>query len=165
MVFNSEERTIMWTTLTTIVTVLVLINGAIMAGGLVLVAAGIAPAFQALAPGPYVLTHQVLDRYIDRYMPWNTRLTLLAGGALLLLRDGTAARGLVGAGLALTGLVALISETRNVPINRTVHAWDAAAPPAEAHVVLARWVRSNHWRTAAALLAMAAFAAAATIPR
>ncbi|MGN6561498.1 MAG: anthrone oxygenase family protein [Thermomicrobiales bacterium] len=144
--------------------VLLLVTSGVMAGGLVMVALGIAPTFVHLAPPMYVTTHQTMDAYIERYMPRNTQLTLLLAVITAILRGRLLARVLLVIGIVLTGAVALISETRNVPINKQVLTWNPDTPPGDMNAIFARWIRFNWLRTAAGVLALAVFAAATILP-
>jgi hypothetical protein len=148
-----------------ILTVVLLASIGIFVGGLVLVAAAVVPAFQVVPDGEYVRMHQVLDHYIERYMPWTAAFTLLNGLALLFLVGDGRTRALVGAGMVLTATVSAISQFGNVPLNKRVKTWRPEAPPlpVERRSLVARWRYLHLARVAAGVLALLAFASSAVM--
>jgi hypothetical protein len=127
-----------------------------LAGTLVAVATAVVPVFRALPAARYIQLHQLLDPGFDPLMPWISRLAMLASVALVVLAPHPAARFAWGAGLLLTGLVAVVSEVRNVSINRRVLSWDPQSPPADWALLRARWARGHQLRTCFAVAAFLA---------
>jgi hypothetical protein len=148
-----------------ILMVVVLASSGIFLGGLIMVAAAVVPAFQSVPCGTYVVMHQILDRYIERYMPYTAALTVLTGLGLFFLSNGLWTHALVGAGVLLTGTVSAISQFGNVPLNKQVKTWspEALPRPAERTQLLALWRRLHLARVAAGGLALLAFTCAAVL--
>ncbi len=146
-------------------TVVVLTSIGVFAGGLLMVAAAVVPAFRAASPPVYIRMHQLLDHYIDRYMPYTAFFTALCGVALVFLRTEAPARALVAAGVLLTLTVSVISQFGNVPLNKRVHAWRPEAPPPldELTGLLSQWRRLHLARVTAGMLALLSFASASVI--
>ncbi|WP_257463375.1 DUF1772 domain-containing protein [Archangium lipolyticum] len=149
----------------TVLTLMVLTSIAIFVGGLVMVAAAVVPAFRSVPSDVYIRMHQVLDHYIERYMPLTAGFTILTGLVLAFLLPGTWARVLVVAGVAFTATVSVISQFGNVPLNKRVHAWRPESPPLPAEIshLVSRWRRLHLARTTSAVLALLAFVGAAVI--
>jgi hypothetical protein len=148
-----------------ILTVVVLASSGIFVGGLIMVAAAVVPAFRAVPSGTYVRMHQILDHYIERYMPYTAGLTVLTG-LILICRDmAPGTRALIAAGVVLTATVSAISQFGNVPLNKRVKAWspEAPPPPLEKIPLLERWRRLHLARVAAGVLALLAFTIAAVL--
>jgi uncharacterized membrane protein len=138
--------------------VAVLTSGTV-AGVLFGVARAVAPTMEQLPGSTYVRVHQLLDPHFDPFMPRVTKVTLAAAPVAAALARSPLRRALFGAGLLATAGVALVSETRNVPINRDVLTWQADHPPAEWEDVRRRWLRANVARTACAVTAFACYTA------
>ncbi|MBT2208990.1 MULTISPECIES: DUF1772 domain-containing protein [Actinomadura] len=139
----------------------VLFGSGTVAGTLFAVWRAIVPTLVALPGDRYVQVHQLLDRRFDPLLPWVTRVTMATAVVFALLPVGLTARLLCGAGLAMSVLVAVVSDTRNVPINRTISGWDPEAAPAGWDDLRARWCRANSVRTAFALAGFGLYALAA----
>jgi len=148
-----------------ILTLMVLASNAIFVGGLVMVAAAVVPAFRAVPAHVYIWMHQVLDRYIERYMPLTAGFTILTGLGLAFVHPGTWTRVLVGAGVLFTATVSAISQFGNVPLNKRVNSWrpEAPPPPGEISRLVARWRRLHLARTGSSILALLAFIGAALL--
>jgi len=140
----------------------ILVTSGIFNGGLVLVAAAVVPTFRSLPAGAYVQVHQLLDRYIQRYMPALAGLTMLA--ALVPMWRQPGVRTALAAGVLLTASVSVISHFGNRPLNKRVQSWRPEAPPPEVVGLQGRWSRLHLLRTIAGVLALAVFAAVATLP-
>ena len=140
----------------------ILVTSGLFNGGLVLVAAAVVPTFRALPPGAYVQVHQLLDKYIERYMPALAGLTMLAALALMWRQPG--ARAALGAGVLLTASVSVISHFGNRPLNKIVQSWRPEDPPSGIAELQRRWSRLHLVRTAAGVLALIVFASLAAYP-
>ncbi|ATB29576.1 DUF1772 domain-containing protein [Melittangium boletus] len=148
-----------------ILTLMVLASNAIFVGGLVMVAAAVVPAFRTVPAQVYIWMHQVLDRYIERYMPFTAGFTILTGLGLAFLQPGTWPRVLVLAGVLFTATVSAISQFGNVPLNKRVHAWNPEAPPPPGEIarLLASWRRLHLVRTGSSILALLSFVGATLV--
>jgi hypothetical protein len=148
-----------------ILTVVVLTSSGVFVGGLVLVAAAVVPAFRAVPSGTYVRMHQVLDHYIERYMPFTAALTVLTGLILVMQDLAPWTRALIAVGVGLTATVSAISQFGNVPLNKQVKAWSPEAPPSPIERVrlVMRWRSLHLARSAAGMLALLSFTVAAVL--
>jgi uncharacterized membrane protein len=135
----------------------VVLGSGTVAGTLFGVARAVVPTLQALPGNRYVQVHQLLDRRFDPFYPWVTRVTMAAVLVLLVLPVGWTQRSLLIAGLIASVLLAVISDTRNVPINKQISQWDPENHPAEWEGLRTRWGRANSVRTVFALAAFASY--------
>ncbi|MGX2993088.1 anthrone oxygenase family protein [Streptomyces sp. JNUCC 64] len=100
--------------------VLVLLGTGLVAGVLFAVAVSVMPALIAMPPDRYVDTHKLLGKRYDRVMPFIVSSSVVIDAAFAVSADETGPRVLFTAGaLAMAG-VAVVSQTRNVPINNRV---------------------------------------------
>jgi hypothetical protein len=133
-------------------TVFVLCTGT-LAGALVAVDCAIVPMLLRLPRQTWSDVHRLLDPGFDPLMPTVNKIALASGLGLTLLAPGFAARLAFGAALAAVVCVALVSELRNVRMNRRIDEWaHAGRIPDGWHALRGRWARANRWRTAAAVL-------------
>jgi hypothetical protein len=89
-----------------------------------------APSVERL-PGPhYARYHQELDREFARVMPRIGGPALLAGIGATLAAPDRRARALSGIALGCGIAKVTLTLTKNVPLNRQIQTWDAAARPA-----------------------------------
>ncbi|MEV7467855.1 DUF1772 domain-containing protein [Streptomyces kronopolitis] len=103
-------------------TVLVLVGTGLVAGVLFAVAISVMPALIAMEPARYVSTHKLLGRRYDRIMPFIVTGSVVIDVVLAVNREVGVRTGLFVAGaIAMLG-VAVVSQTRNVPINNRVKA-------------------------------------------
>ncbi|MEP6644867.1 MAG: DUF1772 domain-containing protein [Acidobacteriaceae bacterium] len=120
--------------------------------------AGVSLAVPVLSPSSFVQLQQVIHKTFVRMMP-----VLIAGSVLgsalwaILLRSSwrTAEFWLVsGAALAM---VCILGMTRavNLPINKRLMTWNAAAPPSSLSTEWAPWERVHSVRTVLAIIAFA----------
>jgi uncharacterized membrane protein len=144
--------------------VVALVGGGILAGVLFAVAISVVPAASALPVGQYVELHKLLGKYYDPTMP------IISGSALtadIVLSAGFAptgaTRGLCAVAAALLLVVAVVSQTRNVPINRRVKPLDGNALPPDWPDPRARWRDWNLVRTVFAVLALVTNASAVSL--
>lgn len=100
-------------------TVLVLLGTGLVAGVLFAVAVSVMPALIAMPPDRYVATHKLLGRHYDRIMPFIVTGSTAIDVALA-VRASSAERALFTAAALCMAGVALVSQTRNVPINKRV---------------------------------------------
>ena len=147
----------------TILTWLLLVGSGLLMGGIVVVAVAVVPAEGTLPPHDYARWHTSFARHMDRFIPAVAVATLLIGTSLVFLHGQGPGRGLLAAGGLLIVLIAVISEMGNRPLNRQLAAAGPDTSPAEIERVRARWRRLHLYRTAAALLSHAAFAAAVSL--
>ncbi|MBT2493470.1 DUF1772 domain-containing protein [Streptomyces sp. ISL-96] len=100
--------------------VLVLLGTGLVAGVLFAVAVSVMPALIAMTPDRYVDTHKLLGKRYDRIMPFIVSGSIVVDAAFAVRAGETGLRLLfIAAALAMTG-VAVVSQTRNVPINNRV---------------------------------------------
>jgi uncharacterized membrane protein len=100
--------------------VLVLLGTGLVAGVLFAVAISVMPALIAMTPDRYVDTHKLLGKRYDRIMPFIVSGSVLVDAAFAVRAHDMGPRALFIAGaLAMAG-VAVVSQTRNVPINNRV---------------------------------------------
>jgi uncharacterized membrane protein len=97
-----------------------LLGAGITAGVLFCVAISLVPGFLALPPQEYIDAHRLFGRYFDRVMPPLVVLTTVLVAVLAYAADSAGRRtALFTAALCLLG-VSVVSQSRNVPINRRV---------------------------------------------
>lgn len=134
----------------------VLMTG-ILAGLLFAVDLAVVPTLAALPGDRYVQVHRLLDPRFDPLMPRFNKVTLGIGVMLAILAPGMLAKaGFAVAVLCVVG-VALVSELRNVRLNRLIDIWDTSRLPAEWHWVRVRW---GHWNRVRTLISIVGFLAA-----
>ncbi|GAA2411539.1 DUF1772 domain-containing protein [Actinomadura vinacea] len=138
----------------------VLVSTGLAAGVLFTHAVGVWPALQAMSPGQYVAAHKLVGRAYDPMMPIMVGGSAVADIVLAITADGTA-RALFAASAVFLAGVSVVSQTKNVPINRRVKALDENAMPADWADPRRRWGRWNLVRTGFALLAFVGNIAAA----
>ncbi|MDN3353345.1 anthrone oxygenase family protein [Actinomadura sp. DC4] len=136
---------------------LFLLGTGALAGVLMAVEMAMVPMLRALGGERWIEVHRLLDPGFDPLMPRVNKIVLAVGLVLIVVVPSTPAR--VSFGLAAAGIigVALVSELRNVPMNRRIDGWAAAGLPDDWARLRARWARANRLRT---LFAAAGFAAA-----
>jgi hypothetical protein len=144
-----------------ILSVLVLLSGAVLTGGLIMVALAVVPTFRSIPAAEHVRMHRTLDRYIERFMPLSAVLTILGGIALANLHTEAHLRTVLIAAVALTVMVSLISHLFNRPINLRMHTWSLEALPADLVEIRERWARLHLLRTLVSVAALALYAVAA----
>ncbi|WP_149552784.1 anthrone oxygenase family protein [Streptomyces marokkonensis] len=142
--------------LPTVAAVFVMCTGT-LAGALVAVERAVVPMLLSLARQTWSEVHRLLDPGFDPLMPRVNKVALAAGLALALLAPGAAAKAAFAAALAGVVGVALVSELRNVRMNRRVDAWARAGEYPETWTELrSDWARANRTRTAFAVFAFLA---------
>ncbi|MFD9004810.1 DUF1772 domain-containing protein [Streptomyces sp. NPDC059582] len=99
--------------------VLVLLGTGLVAGVLFAVAVSVMPALIAMTPDRYVATHKLLGRHYDRIMPFIVAGSTVIDVAFALRASGPGRVLFAAAALCMAG-VAVVSQTRNVPINNRV---------------------------------------------
>ncbi|UUN27418.1 DUF1772 domain-containing protein [Streptomyces sp. FIT100] len=99
--------------------VLVLLGTGLVAGVLFAVAVSVMPALIAMPPDRYVSTHKLLGRHYDRIMPFIVTGSTVIDVAFAIRGTGTVRVLFAAAALCMAG-VAVVSQTRNVPINNRV---------------------------------------------
>lgn len=144
-----------------ILTAAVLISSGIAAGVLFTHAVGVWPAMQAMAPDRYVAAHKLLGRAYDPMMPIIVGTSLILDVILSILSGNDVSRTLFMASAICLACVGLVSQTRNVPINRRVKSLDPDAIPANWEDPRGAWGKWNLIRTTFAVLALVGNAAAA----
>jgi len=87
----------------------------------------------------WVTEHQVMDALFRRVMPpfWNASVLVLIVATTQSYRG---ARWLFGVAAALLALSLVVTVTVEVPMNRMIALWDAAAPPANWAAVRDKWL-------------------------
>jgi uncharacterized membrane protein len=130
--------------------VLVVVYSGLTAGVLFAVALSVVPAFFALPPTDYVRTHQAVGRHFDKVMP----VVVLSSVAVEIILFAATRIPLFLAAAALHIGVALVSQLRNVPINRQVKALAPASVGADWHDPRPSWRAWHLLRTTFAVLSM-----------
>jgi uncharacterized membrane protein len=139
-----------------------LLGSGTAAGVLFAVAVSIVPALRDMPVDRYIQAHQLLGRNWDPVMPMIVLGSTVADAVLALVVDDPGASALFAAGAALLLGSALVSQLRNVPINREVKRMDPDAPvPPGWRDPRADWRRWHLLRTVFVALAFVANAAAA----
>jgi uncharacterized membrane protein len=136
-----------------------------LAGVLFSVARAVVPAFAALPADQYMRVHRLLDPRFDPLMPWVGRMTLAATLPLLALAQPAWARAFFVVGAAGTALVVVVSELRNVRVNRILLASDPGHPPRTWQELRRQWGRAHVVRTTCAMVAFAAYICGAVVLR
>jgi len=145
--------------MTRLLGVAALLGGGITAGVLFAVALSVVPALFAMETGTYVHAHRLLGRNWDPTMPVIVLSSALVNGVLA-VRTSEA---LFWAATVLLLGVSAVSHLCNVPINRRVKSvTDPSSLPADWEDPRPLWRRWHLLRTALAVLALAATAAAVT---
>lgn len=136
---------------------LFLLGAGSLAGVLAAVELAVVPMLRALRGERWLEVHRLLDPGFDPLMPRVNKLVLGLGLMVLAVVDSIPAR--VCFAFAVAGIVgvALVSELRNVPMNRRIDTWATAGLPQDWPRLRERWARANRLRT---VLAMTGFAAA-----
>ncbi|MFI7441611.1 DUF1772 domain-containing protein [Nonomuraea indica] len=144
-----------------ILTAVVLVSSGIAAGVLFTHAVGVWPALQAMTPDRYVAAHKLLGRAYDPMMPIIVSTSLVLDVILFALSENATARFLHATSAIFLAGVGVVSQTRNVPINRRVKSLDPDAIPADWEDPRGIWGKWNLLRTTFAVLALVGNAAAA----
>jgi uncharacterized membrane protein len=144
-----------------IVNSVVTVTSGVAAGVLFTHAVGVWPAMRAMAPEQYVAAHKLLGRAYDPMMPIMV-ITSTALDVVLAVADAERRALCVLAAVALVG-VSLVSQTRNVPINRRVKSLDAGPVPVDWQDPRRAWGNWNLVRTTLALIAFVANTAAMAV--
>jgi uncharacterized membrane protein len=134
----------------------VLMTG-ILAGLLFAVDLAVVPALAALPGDRYVQVHRLLDPRFDPLMPRFNKVTLAIGVLLVIAAPGVPARAGFAVAVLCVIAVALVSELRNVRLNRRIDTWDTGALPAGWRQIRLRW---GHWNRIRTLISIAGFVAA-----
>ncbi|MFI0411617.1 DUF1772 domain-containing protein [Actinomadura sp. 3N508] len=105
--------------MTELLSILVLVGTGVVAGVFFAVAISVMPALIAMPPDRYVFTHKLLGRHYDRVMPF---IVLGSGAIDVVLAAGSngAVRWVFAVAAVCMVGVAVVSQTRNVPINNQV---------------------------------------------
>lgn len=136
--------------------VFVLCTG-VLAGALIAVERAIVPMLLRLPRQTWSQVHLLLDPGFDPLMPTVNKVALATGIGLSFLAPGAGAKAAFATALAGVAGVALVSELRNVRMNRRIDTWaEAGEIPEGWEALRARWARANRLRTAFAVLAFCA---------
>jgi uncharacterized membrane protein len=130
--------------------VLVLLGTGVVTGVLFAVAISVMPALIAMSPSRYVDTHKLLGRYYDRIMPVIVLFSVLGDGYLAATAESGQRRVLFVLGAVAMAGVAVVSQTRNVPINNQVKATASEEIDADWSDPRLPWRNWNLVRTACA---------------
>jgi len=142
-----------------IVPVITLICAGLAAGIFLGHRAGVSRAVPILSPSSFIQLQQTINKSFARMMP-----VLIIGSVLgsalwvVLLRAcwRTAEFWLVFGASLVTVCIAAMTRAVNVPINKRLMSWNAAAPPSDLSTVWARWEQIHSIRTVLAIVAFAA---------
>ncbi|KUO15282.1 DUF1772 domain-containing protein [Streptomyces dysideae] len=97
-----------------------LLGAGVTAGVLFCVAISLVPGFMTLPPNEYIDAHRLFGRYFDRVMPPLVVTTTVLVVVLACTTDSTGRRAALIAGAVCLLGVSVVSQSRNVPINRRV---------------------------------------------
>ncbi|MFG3043360.1 anthrone oxygenase family protein [Streptomyces sp. NPDC048202] len=126
----------------------------VLAGALIAVERAIVPMLLRLPRQTWSDVHRLLDPGFDPLMPTVNKVALAAGLGLAFLAPGAGAKACFAVALAAVVGVALVSELRNVRLNRVIDGWAADGEiPDSWDPLRARWARANLLRTVFAGLA------------
>ena len=134
--------------------VAVIMSAGILAGVFVAVAASVFPVLMRMPVASYIEIHRSLGRGYHPMMPLIVNGGILGALILAVIAPTAAARALFAVGALLLGGTVLVSQFRNVPINRVLAAADVAAPPPDWEALRRRWRGWHALRTAIALAAL-----------
>jgi uncharacterized membrane protein len=146
-----------------VIVVISVIATGLVAGVFLAVAVSVMPALTAMPPGPYVTAHRLLGQGYHPVMPLLVSTALLSNVALATVTAAGPVRALAIADAALLAGVQLVSQFRNVPINRVVHATDPEAIGADWADPRPAWRAWHLLRTGFAIAALAFIASAAVL--
>jgi uncharacterized membrane protein len=130
--------------------------------------AGVSLAMPVLNPSSFIQLQQVIHKTFVRMMPVLILGALVgSAGWAILLRAHWRTDECLLASAASVAMICILAMTRavNIPINRRLMTWDAAAPPSDLRVVWAPWERIHSVRTVLAIVAFAAEVIALSISR
>jgi uncharacterized membrane protein len=111
-------------TLIEVLSVLVLLGTGMVAGVLFAVAISVVPALIAMPADRYVITHKLLGRRYDRIMPFIVVGSTLIDVLFAVRAADAGHRTLFVLAAVMMAGVAVVSQTRNVPINNVVKSQD-----------------------------------------
>ncbi|MDF5753660.1 DUF1772 domain-containing protein [Spongiactinospora sp. TRM90649] len=144
-----------------IITTAVIVGNGLVAGVLFSHAIGVWPAMRALAADRYVAFHKLIGRAYDPLMPITVMAATAGDVVLAVYAADQPTRVLFIASAAFLVASGVVSQTRNVPINRRVKSLDPTALPPDWVDERGKWEKWNFVRTAFAVLALIGNAAAA----
>ena len=130
--------------------------------------AGVSLAMPILNPSSFIQLQHVIHKTFVRMMPVLILGALVGSAAwAILLRSHwrTDEFWLVSAASAAMMCILAMTRAVNIPINRRLMTWDAAAPPSDLRVVWAPWERIHSARTVLAIVAFAGEVIALSISR
>jgi uncharacterized membrane protein len=148
-----------------IVSVVTLVGTGIVTGVFFAVAVSVLPALFAMPAGRYVEAHRLLGKGYHPSMPLIVTAALLSDVALVALAPTGLTRALFGAAAVLLVGVQLVSQFRNVPINRALARVRADAIPPDWTDPRRSWRDWHLLRTALATLAMLSTSVAVVLVR
>jgi len=111
-----------------------------------------------LSPSGFVTFQQEQIAHFARMMPALSVVAILSSVTWLVLiwsQLGTAAVVFLALGTLAFIVVAILTRSVNVPINKQVMTWSAASPPSDVMEIWARWERVHTIRTVLAVLGFA----------
>jgi uncharacterized membrane protein len=128
--------------------------------------AGVSRAVPVLSPSSFIQLQQTIHKTFARMMP-----VLVIGSVLgsvlwaVLLRAcwRTAGFWLVSGASLMMVCAGTMTRAINIPINKRLMSWDAAAPPSDLSTVWGRWEQIHSIRTMLAIVAFAAEVIAVSI--
>jgi uncharacterized membrane protein len=144
---------------------LALLGSGFAAGGLMIASLGGAPLLLSLPTDRYIPVHKFLVTRFDPFMPISMCTALVCDAIAAFVAPAGAGRALFAtASLALVAAM-VVSMTGNVPINRWISTVDPQRLPADWERLdpRVRWRNWNLVRTALAVAALAANAAAVAV--
>ena len=142
-----------------IVSVVALICTGLAAGIFLGHRAGVSRAVPVLSPSSFIQLQQTIEKTFARMMPVLVIGSVL-GAALWTVLLRTCWRSgefwLVSGAALLMVCVVTMTRVVNIPINKRLMSWSAAAPPSDLSTVWARWEQIHSVRTVLAIVAFAA---------
>jgi uncharacterized membrane protein len=148
-----------------VLTALVLLANGLSAGVLVGTQLGGWPLLVALPPDRYVHAHAFFSTRYDPFMPICLVTTVLGDAALAVFGSAAPVRAAQAVAAVLALVVAVISVTKNVPVNKWIRTVDPDRLPADfaARDPRPSWGRWNRMRSVLAVLALVANCAAVVL--
>jgi uncharacterized membrane protein len=136
--------------------VLALLSTGLLAGAFAYGFFTVVPAFYEVPLEVHLTYRDALMRHNGIYMQIAMAVSILAPLWWAFAMDGPRnPRGLAVSASLLAVISFVVTRFGNVPINRMIKTWSAAAPPDDYERLLSRWLILNDLRTATAIIGFA----------
>ncbi|MDJ0346941.1 DUF1772 domain-containing protein [Streptomyces sp. H10-C2] len=148
-----------------VLSVAVILGTGIVAGVLFAVAISVMPALIAMPVDRYITTHRLLGRRYDHIMPYIVTTSVAVDIFAAVRTESTASRPLFALAAVFMVGVAVVSQTRNVPINNRVKSQDENNISPDFQDPRLQWRNWHAVRTTFAIVALVLTAAAVAVLR